>query len=151
MTRRRLWIYVSFWIKHAIAGLFIAFGGLLGIVGIGPDGMIPFHDRVALLCLLFGGLGLAYPFAVVPRQGVLGWIAIGIAISSLCLGLMASYLQAPSDLLTLVILGTMSLSATAAAITNRVLSRSPCAVLPNVPQPQSRSPQDSANCGSVID
>ena len=150
MTRRRLLIYVSFGIKYAIAMLFVGYGGLLGLIGLGPDGMISLHARPLFLCLFFGGVGLAYPFAVVPRPGAAGWIVLGIATSSLCLGVVVHYLQVPTDLLSLAILSTMSLLAIVAAITERLLSLSSYVVLPNPPQPQSGSPLGGEGRGKMV-
>lgn len=51
-------------IKLLVAIPCLLWGGIIGVVGLGPDGFVPLAVRLAGLCMFFGAIGIAYPFSL---------------------------------------------------------------------------------------
>jgi hypothetical protein len=51
----------------------LLWGMVIGVIGIGPDGFVSLECRGIGLCVLFGGIGLGYPFSFVPLRGFKKW------------------------------------------------------------------------------
>ena len=127
--------YVAIVIKAVIAFYCIAYGWLLGVIGIGPDGLIALPSRPVFLCFFFGGIGLAYPLSPKLIRAFISWSVVFLSALALCLGV-AHYFAVPEDQLGFAICAVASLFAIGIASYERVLSRKTAS---NTPHPQSGS------------
>ena len=122
MNRLKGVAYVAVVIKAVIAFYCIAYGLLLGVIGIGPDGLIALPSRPIYLCFFFGGIGLAYPLSPERIRAFVSWIVVFLSTLALCLGV-AHYFAVPEDQAGFAICAVASLLAIGIALAERVLSR----------------------------
>ena len=78
-------------VKLLVAIPCLLWGLLIGVIGIGPEGLVPLEVRLAGLCILFGGAGIAYPFSLLGSARrfhcliVLDWMIATASVLPLCL------------------------------------------------------------------
>ena len=61
----------------------VLWGGIIGVLGLGPEGFVPLDWRLAGLCFLVGGMGVSYPFSLASRRGPGNWLLVGCTIAPL--------------------------------------------------------------------
>ena len=78
-------------IKLLIAAPCVFCGFLIGVVGLGPEGPVPFNAvRFVALCVFAGGLAAAYPFSLILRPWRVNWAIVALsALPLLSLGVYA--------------------------------------------------------------
>ena len=95
----------------------IGWGLLIGVIGLGPGGWVPYDQRAVPLCVLFGALAAAYPFSrILRRRPLMNWTIVAISCSPLLFGLFSIArsgilrIRDTSDVVGLVITCTVCLS-----------------------------------------
>ncbi|MEN6449641.1 MAG: hypothetical protein ABFC96_04035 [Thermoguttaceae bacterium] len=58
----------------------MSWGFLIGVIGFGPEGLVPLSWRLVGLCFLFGGAGLAYPISLLPTRRYLAWLSLTLSL-----------------------------------------------------------------------
>ena len=54
----------------------ILWGFFIGVIGIGPEGWVPWNWRLIGLCILITGVAIAYPFSIIRWRGAWNWIIV---------------------------------------------------------------------------
>lgn len=147
MSAMRIVVYAMIAIKFLVAIYCIGLGFFLGVIGLGPDGPVPAPSRYVWLSFFFGGIGLAYPFSLVPAKKVMSGIVLVLATLPLCIGVALRHYYVPTDHLSLWIFSTVSLFAIVVTFVEWRLAKYSPVTPANNPRPQSELPVDRAGRG----
>ncbi len=74
MSALRVVVYGLTAIKYVVAAPCVIWGSLIGVIGIGPDGAVPWSVRPIGLCVLAAGATIAYPLSLFPYRGFWNWV-----------------------------------------------------------------------------
>jgi hypothetical protein len=80
LTTFRGWLCNFVMVIKFLPGIPCVIWGLcIGVIGFGPEGLVPIGWRLAGLCFFIGGASVCYPFSYFSRRGPINWLIVGCA------------------------------------------------------------------------